>query len=104
MVTHHRDMWPCCSHILAPLTSLLKVKEFCWGSKQQKAFSEMKALMASDAILVYPNHNLGFDTEADASDYQLGAVIKQNVQPVAHYSWNPSLLHRRTALPLRRNS
>ena len=28
MVTCHSDMWPCCSHILAPLTSLLKVKEF----------------------------------------------------------------------------
>ena len=28
MVMHCRDMWPHCSHILAPLTSLLKVKEF----------------------------------------------------------------------------
>ena len=28
MVAHYRDMWPHPSHILAPLTSLLKVKEF----------------------------------------------------------------------------
>ena len=55
IVTYYRDMWPRCSHILAPLTSLLKVKEFHWGSKQQKAFSEMKAVMASNAILVYPD-------------------------------------------------
>ena len=72
MVTCYRDVWPRCSHIFAPLTSLLKVKEFHW---QQKAFSEM---MASHAILVHPDHNLGFDVKADASDHQLGAVIKQN--------------------------
>ena len=49
MVVHHWDMWLCCSHILAPLTSLLKVKEFQWGLKQQQVLIEMKALMARHA-------------------------------------------------------
>ena len=33
MVAHHWDMWPHHSHIIAPLTSLLQVKEFQWGPK-----------------------------------------------------------------------
>ena len=35
--------------------------------------------MATDAILVYLDHNLGFDIKANTSDHQLG--------PNAYYSW-----------------
>ena len=77
MVTYYRDMWPRRSHILAPLTDLLGTSHFVWEAKHRDAFMEMKALMARDTLLAYPDHNREFFIETDASDYQLGGRIFQ---------------------------
>ncbi|KAG7372073.1 hypothetical protein IV203_018216 [Nitzschia inconspicua] len=63
-----------------------KARNFNWGPDQQKSFEQMKAIVARDALLAYPDNTIPFDIETDASDYQLGAVIKQKGRPIAYYS------------------
>ena len=57
-------MWPHRSHILASLTAHTgapkkgtKAQPFVWTPEMQKAFDQMKTLMAADALCAYPNHN-----------------------------------------------
>ena len=87
MVTYYRDMFPQRSHILSPLTDLLKSQNrFQWSPACNLAFKHMKALVASDTLLSYPDHSKPFHIETDASDLQLGAILKQDNKPVAFYT------------------
>ena len=52
---------------------------------EQQAFGQMKFLMATDALLAYLDHSNPFQVETDTSDYQLGAVIKQDGCPITFY-------------------
>ena len=86
MVNYYHDMWPRRTHVLAPLTELTGKHTFVWTPKHQQAFDRMKVLVAADALLVFPDRSVPFDVETDASEYQLGSVIKQRGRPMAYYS------------------
>jgi hypothetical protein len=68
-------MWPHRLHILAPLTAKTGVPKmgekhppFQWTPEVQKAFDQMKPLMAADVLCAYPNHNKAFHIHTDASN------------------------------------
>jgi hypothetical protein len=89
-ITFYRDMWARRSHILAPLTAMTgsgpEAAPFVWGPLQQESFDTIRTSIAKDVLLRYPDHNLPFVIETDASDFQLGSVIKQEGMPVAFFS------------------
>jgi hypothetical protein len=83
-VTYFRNMWPRCSHLLAPLTELTGKSMFEWTPCCDKAFEEMRVVMSADTLMQYPNINIPFEIYTDSLDYQMRAVIIQNGKPVAY--------------------
>jgi RNase H-like domain found in reverse transcriptase len=83
----YQDMFPKQAHILAPLTALSgSTWTIEWTPECPLAFNAMKAIVAKDTFLKYPDHNKHCDIYCDASELQLGAAIMQDSMPVAFYS------------------
>eukprot|EP00804_Cyclotella_cryptica_P001444 CCRYP_003683-RA/>CCRYP_003683-RA protein AED:0.46 eAED:-0.12 QI:0/-1/0/1/-1/0/1/0/330 len=111
MVQYYRDLWARRSKMLAPLTSLvgecghtkksklLKVKKkpWKWTNEHQKAFDDVKATIAKDVSLAYPDYSKGFEIYTDGSKRQLGAVITQSNRPIAFSAENSLSVSKSTA-------
>ena len=86
LVNYYRDMWSKRSHLLHPLTELtLNRLKFKWAYAEQKAFDEIKCIVARYTLLAYPDLNKRFDIHMNARNYQLVAVIIQYVNPITFY-------------------
>ena len=87
MVNFYRDMWPRRSEILAPLTALTSSSvKWKWTEVEERAFQEMKRVMARETLLAFPDFSKQFTIHTDASKTQLGSVISQEGKPIAFYS------------------
>jgi hypothetical protein len=89
MIQYYRDMWQKRSEMLAPLTNLVgecketkttkrnktKKKSWRWESIHQQVFDNVKATIAKEVVLAYPDFTKTFEVYTDASTMQLGAVI-----------------------------
>ena len=61
MVKYYWEMWPRSSHVLAPfkkLAGLKKREKVDWTPELDMAFAQMKKVIAQDALMDYPDHNL----------------------------------------------
>ena len=78
--------------IAAPLTKMLKNnRPFVWEDDAINAFTELRTRLANAPILIYPDFNLPFLLNSDASDKGIGAVLSQLGKdqleyPVAYFS------------------
>ena len=100
MVQYYRDLWAKRSEMLAPLTDLVgecgqtkvtrakgtKRVPWHWDEVHQKAFDMVKATIAKDVVLAYPDYDKVFEVYTDASSTQLGSVITQSNRPLAFFS------------------
>ena len=80
------------STLVVPLTNLLKKNvKFVWSEACQQAFDKLKALLASEPVLMAPNFHKPFKLAIDASDVGVGAVLLQEDstgvdKPVSYFS------------------
>jgi hypothetical protein len=87
MVQYYHDLWARRSDMLAPLTSLVgecgqtkvtkakgtKKVPWHWDEVHQRALHHVKATIAKDVVLAYPDYSKVFEIYTDASSKQLGA-------------------------------
>jgi hypothetical protein len=72
----------------AKVTKALKTKKvpWYWDEVHQKAFNDVKAMIAKDAALAYPDYSKEFEIYTYASSRQMGAVITQQNRPITFFS------------------
>ncbi len=100
MVQYYRDLWARRSKMLAPLTSLVgeciqtkvtrakrtkKVPQH-WDEVHQRAFNHVKATIAGEVVLAYPDYSKVFEIYTNALSKQLGALITQENRPIVFFS------------------
>jgi hypothetical protein len=100
MVEYYWDMWVRRSKMLAPLTDLVgecgetkttrmnktKKKPWRWDPIHQQAFDNVKAAIAKETVLAYPDFSKPFEMYTDASSMQLGAAITHDNRPIVFFS------------------
>jgi hypothetical protein len=63
-----------------------------WDEVHQRAFNHVKATIAIEVVLVYPDYSNVFEIYTNASSKQQGAVITQENRPIALFCWKLSAM------------
>eukprot|EP00752_Nemacystus_decipiens_P017631 g15802.t1 len=92
MTGYLRQFVPLYSVTAAPLTNILRHKEFAskrarklripWGEDEDKAFRMLRKSLSSPLVLAFPDMNSTFELHTDASSVGAGATLMQAVGDV----------------------
>jgi hypothetical protein len=63
-----------------------KKKPWRWDPIHQQAFDDVKAAIAKESVLAYPDFLKPFEIYTDTSSTQLGAVITQDNMPIVFFN------------------
>jgi hypothetical protein len=78
LLNYHRAFVPGFSHIVKPLTELLKKNtRFLWTEWCTKALDRIIDILTSAPVLTHPDPDKPFELEVDVSDYATGAILFQ---------------------------
>jgi hypothetical protein len=77
-LNYHRAFVPGFSHIVKPLTQLLKKNiKFVWTENCTKALDRIINILTTEPVLTHPDPEKPFELEVDALDYATGAILFQ---------------------------
>ncbi len=113
MLQYYHDLWARRSKMLAPLISLVrecgqtkvtnakgtKNVPWHWDEVHQKAFDYVKATIAIEVALAYPDYSKVFRIFTDACSKQLGTVITQITARLRSLVGNSPLCNANTVSP-----
>ena len=78
LLNYHCAFVPGFSHIVKPLTQLLKKDTpFLWITMCTNALNRIIELLTTAPVLTHPNPDLPFELEVNASNYATGAILFQ---------------------------
>src|ERR1043165_1594311 len=86
-VNYYRKFIPHCAELMAPLSDLTKKLSpniVGWNLELDKAFKELKGVLAKAPILKLPDLDKEFVIQTDASGIGIGCVLMQNYDGVNH--------------------
>jgi hypothetical protein len=86
MLTPLTDLVGECGETKTTEKNKTKKKPWRWESIHQQAFNNVKATIAKEVVLAYPDFTKPFEVYTDASTMQLGSVITQGNRPIAFFS------------------
>jgi hypothetical protein len=75
-----------CGETKNPRMNKTKKRPWQWDPIHQQAFNNVKAAIAKETVLAYPDFSKPFEIYTDASSMQLGAMITQDNRPIAFFS------------------
>ena len=99
LVNYMRRFIPNTAKRAAPLYQILRKEQpFIWGEDQQKAFEDLKSCLTKEPVLAHFQSEKPVVIACDASEYSVGAILKQEGKVIAYFGKTIPEYLRRSAV------